>query len=157
MRSFLNLPKYEFSIKRNTDGKEIIYDPNRKRFVVLTKEEWVRQNFICYLIEEKKYPRQLICIEKTISVNKQVRRCDAVVYNKKGEPLVIMEFKAPQINISQEVFDQIAGYNYNLKVDYLIVSNGIRHFCCKIDYLNQKHKFRDEIPNYQDIIINDKF
>jgi len=142
----LNLPHYEFSVTQSPTLK--IFDFIRKKFVALTPEEWVRQNFLKYLVEEKNYPPSLIFLEQTLKVYKMQKRCDAVVYDKKGAPLMIIEFKAPEVAVNQKVFDQIARYNISLKVNYLIVSNGLKHFCCSIDAEAQSYSFLDGIPEY---------
>ncbi len=143
----LNLPTYSFNIKLIEQRKHI-FDFIRKKFVLLTPEEWVRQNFLRYLVDEKKYPASLIAVEKEFKLNKLSKRSDAVVYNKAGKPFLIIEFKAPEVKINQKVFDQIARYNMKFKVGYLIVSNGMEHYCCKIDYLNNSYVFLKEIPDY---------
>jgi hypothetical protein len=142
----LNLPHYEFSVTQSPPLK--IFDFIRKKFVALTPEEWVRQNFLKYLVEEKNYPPSLIFLEQTLKVFKMQKRCDAVVYDKKGAPLMIIEFKAPEVAVNQKVFDQIARYNISLKVNYLIVSNGLKHFCCSIDTEAKSYSFMDDIPEY---------
>lgn len=146
----LNLPTYSFNIK--SDGKrKLIFDKLRKRFVVLTPEEWVRQNFIFFLIEEKKYPATLISVELSINVHRLKRRCDIVVFNNSGVHVLIVECKAAKVKISQEVFDQIAAYNIKLKVKYLIVTNGIDFHCCRIDHENKSYTFLHDIPDYAEI------
>lgn len=142
----LNLPQYEFTIKQGTPAK--IFDFIRKRYVAFTPEEWVRQNFLKFLVTEKKYPQSLILIEQTLQVHQMKKRCDAVVYNNSGTPLMIIEFKKPDIPINQSVFDQIARYNIRLKVKYLMVSNGLQHFCSSIDFENNSYQFLDNIPEY---------
>jgi type I site-specific restriction-modification system R (restriction) subunit len=147
----LNLPEYSFRIK-NEDSKTFIFDSFRKKFVRLTPEEWVRQNFVQFLISEKKYSVSLIAIEAGVKVNKNPQRADLVVYNRLGIPLLVAEFKAPEVKISQQAFDQIVRYNMQLKVPYLIVSNGLQHFCCKIDYDNNSYVFLNEIPEFTVIV-----
>lgn len=142
----LNLPEYKFKIKTVND-KKYIFDLNRKKWVRLTPEEWVRQNFIQYLIHEKKYPAPLIKVEGEIVVNKMKRRGDIIVY-KNSRPFLIVECKAPEVEINQSVFEQIAQYNIPLKVIYLIVTNGIKHFCCKMNYFSNSYEFLNEIPDY---------
>lgn len=142
----LNLPPYSPKIKK-TD-KLYIWDQIRTKYVALTPEEWVRQHFINYLITEKQYPASLIANETQISLNKQRKRCDSVVYDNKLNPLVIVEYKSPDVKITQEVFDQIARYNIVLKVKYLIVSNGLEHYCCSIDYENLSFEYLPDIPLY---------
>lgn len=143
----LNLPSFDAKV-RKIDNKLSIFDSLRRKFVALTPEEWVRQHFVNFLITEKGYPQGLIANEIQINLNNQKKRCDSVIYNSTLKPLVIVEYKSPNVNITQEVFDQIARYNIVLKVDYLIVSNGINHYCCKIDYQNQTFQYLQEIPHY---------
>ncbi len=147
----LNLPTYSFNIKSG-DKIKFIFDNIRKKFVVLTPEEWVRQNFTRYLIEEKKYPPSLLSIEYSLKLNKLEKRGDLVIFNRSGKPIMIVEFKAPRIKITQSVFDQIARYNMVLKVNYLVVTNGISHYCCKIDLDEKKCVFLKDIPDYSSII-----
>lgn len=146
----LNLPVFEYKIRQH-EGKNQIFDPLRRKFVVLTPEEWVRQHFVNYLIVEKGFPAGRISNECNINLNGQKRRCDTVLYNEFLHPLVIVEYKAPEITISQAVFNQIAAYNMVLKVKYLIVSNGLKHYCCRMDYENQKVEYIDAIPDYKDL------
>jgi hypothetical protein len=146
----LNLPTYSFNIKLIEQRKHI-FDFIRKKFVILTPEEWVRQNFLKYLVEEKKYPASLIFVEKEFKLNNLSKRSDAVVYNKTGNPILIVECKATSVKIDQKVFDQIARYNMKLNVEYLIVTNGLEHYCCKIDYKNKKYLFLKEVPEYEHI------
>lgn len=143
----LNLPFYEFKISDETPAR--IYDAIRKKYVILTPEEWVRQNFMQFLLCKKKYPASLLLIEKTLSVHKMRKRCDAVVYNNLGNPLMILEFKKPDIPINQKVFDQIARYNIALRVKYLTVSNGLNHYCCSIDFEKNSYTFIEQIPEYE--------
>ncbi|MFZ4456818.1 MAG: type I restriction enzyme HsdR N-terminal domain-containing protein [Bacteroidales bacterium] len=147
----LNLPSKEFKIKES-DGKLAIFDDIRKKYVALTPEEWVRQNFIHYLISDKNYPKSLIANEISIKLNNTIKRCDSVIYDRLLNPLVIVEFKAPEVEITQAVFDQISRYNIVFKVPYLIVSNGLSHYCCQIDYNLNKSIFLSEIPDYKTII-----
>jgi len=116
--------------------------------VILTPEEWVRQNFLKYLVEEKKYPASLIAVEKEFKLNNLSKRSDAVIYNKQGNPYLIIECKAPEVKIDQKVFDQIARYNMVLNVELLVVTNGLQHFCCKLDAENDTYYFLKEIPDY---------
>jgi hypothetical protein len=144
----LNLPTYNFKIK-NSQNKTLIFDKLRKKYVVLTPEEWVRQHFIHFLIEEKKYPVTLIAIEKQLIINNLKKRTDILIFNRNGNPEIIIECKAPSIKISQNTFDQIARYNLKLKATFLIVTNGLSHFYCKMDFKNKTYLFLKEIPNYQ--------
>lgn len=143
----LNLPEYEFRIKTE-DSKSFIFDAVRKKSIVLTPEEWVRQNFIRYLINEKNYPESLMAVEKKILVNQKQRRFDLVVYSRSGTPLLVAEFKAPDVKISQETFDQVVRYNMALRVKRVVVSNGMQHFACEIDYENNHYRYLNEIPEY---------
>ena len=150
--SSLNLPSFNIRTKKQ-DGQTYIFDFIRKRFLRLTPEEWVRQHFTHFLIEHKNYPLALLANEVTIHLNGATRRCDSVLYNNKGgEPRIIIEYKAPYIPITQIVFQQIYAYNSVLHADYLIVSNGICHYCCHIDYATQKVKYLTDIPNYEDLL-----
>lgn len=142
----LNLPEFQPKIKK-TD-RLYIWDRLRRRYVALTPEEWVRQHFINYLIMEKSYPEALIANEIQINLNQQKKRCDSVVYNKELTPLVIVEYKSPDVKITQEVFNQIVNYNIVLKVQYLIVSNGMEHYCCRINYSDMTFEYLSEIPDY---------
>ncbi|WP_372947552.1 type I restriction enzyme HsdR N-terminal domain-containing protein [Mariniphaga sp.] len=143
----LNLPVYEFRIK--TEGtKKFIFDLVRRRFVLLTPEEWVRQHFMRYLIEEKKYPESLMAVEKQITLNGKLFRFDLLVYRRNGQPLLIAEFKAPGIKISQDTFDQVVRYNMSLKVERVVVSNGLQHFVCEVDYEQNSYKYLREVPEF---------
>ena len=144
----LNLPQYEIKISER-DGKRMIFDFLRRKYVALTPEEWVRQHFVHFLIEHKGYPKGLIGNEIELQIGAKRLRCDTILYNKMAQPQMIIEYKAPTIPIQQKVFQQISTYNLLLKVDYLIVSNGIQHYCCKMDYNNQKCLFLEDIPEYE--------
>jgi len=143
----LNLPKYSFRIK-NRENKLYIFDKIRKKDLLLTEEEWVRQNFVSYLHEDKKYPLSLIALEKQCKVNDLVKRTDILVFDKTGSPHIIVECKAPQIQISQDTFDQIARYNMKLNAAYLIVTNGLQHYFCQMDHKAMRYQFLKEIPDY---------
>jgi len=143
----LNLPKYKFKLSKKND-KIYIFDEIRKKKIFLTPEEWVRQHFIQYLIKEYDYPKSLIAVEKEIKVNNLKKRFDILVFNNKGEHELIVECKAPTIKISQNTFDQIARYNLELKAKFLIVTNGLDHFFCKMDFENKKYIFLEELPKY---------
>ncbi|WP_456376233.1 type I restriction enzyme HsdR N-terminal domain-containing protein [Lutibacter sp.] len=143
----LNLPTYTFKIKSN-ENKYSIFDIVRKKYVSLTPEEWVRQHIIHYLIKEKNYPISLIAVEKQLTINNLIKRTDILVFNTKGTPEIIVECKAPSIKITQHTFDQIARYNLKLNANYLIVSNGLEHFFCKMDFLKEEYVFLNSIPNY---------
>lgn len=147
----LNLPPFAINVKK-TDGKLSVFDPLRRKYIALTPEEWVRQHFVNYLVVEKGYPQALIANEIQINLNNLNRRCDSVVYDRSLQPLVIVEYKSPDVNITQEVFDQIARYNIVLRVRFLIVSNGLSHYCCKIDYEKQDYEYIPEIPDYKELV-----
>lgn len=151
----LNLPEYQFNIKKKRHDGLVILDTLRKRWVALTPEEWVRQNFVRYLIEDREFPAALMNNEISLTQNGIKRRCDTLVADRQGLPLVIVEYKAPTIEISQKTFDQIVRYNMVLRAQYLIVTNGMRHYCCKIDYKNNSYAFLQEIPPYNVLAIND--
>ena len=143
----LNLPKYTFRIK-NKENKLYIFDKIRKKDLVLTEEEWVRQNFVSYLHEDKKYPLSLIAVEKQCRVNDLIKRTDILVFDKTGSPHIIVECKAPQVQINQDTFDQIARYNMKLNATFLILTNGLQHYYCQMDHVAQRYTFLKEIPNY---------
>ena len=146
----LNLPTYEIKIAQQ-GNKQVIFDFLRRKYVALTPEEWVRQHFVHYLIEHKGYPAGLMGNEIELNVGEKHLRCDTVLYNKVALPQMIIEYKAPKIKLQQKTFDQISAYNLLLKVDYLIVSNGMQHICCRMDYENQKYCFLEDIPDYQNL------
>lgn len=143
----LNLPEYSFRTKTE-EGKTLIFDSVRKKFVVLTPEEWVRQNFIQYLIREKKYPESLMAVEKQIKVNGKQRRFDLLIYLRNGQPLLIAEFKAPGVKINQDAFDQVVRYNMALRVERVVVSNGLEHFACEINYPKNTYSYLHGVPEY---------
>lgn len=143
----LNLPVFDPKVTEK-EGRPVIFDPIRQKYVSLTPEEWVRQHFVNYLVTIKKYPKELLANEVLIKLNGTSKRCDTVAYNHFLAPLMIVEYKAAHIAITNTVFDQIVRYNMVLKVRYLTVSNGINHFCCRIDYEKQTYTFLKEIPDY---------
>ena len=147
----LNLPKYGIKIK-NDKGHQSIFDVLRRKYVALTPEEWVRQHFVHFLIEHKGYPKALMANEIQLAIGNKNLRCDSVLYDRTLRPRMIIEYKAPTVNITQKVFDQITIYNMLLHVDYLVVSNGIKHYCCRMDYANQKYLFLEDIPDYQNLL-----
>lgn len=147
----LNLPPFEKKI--TTEGNKCsIFDIIRRRYVALTPEEWVRQHFVHFLIEHKGYPLSLMGNEVSLDLNGMSRRCDTVVFDRSLNPRVIIEYKAPTVKVTQRVFDQICRYNIVLQVDYLIVSNGLDHYCCRVDYASQSYQFLPDIPTYSEII-----
>jgi len=141
----LNFPAYEFQLKKQTD-KVYIFDIIRKKFVVLTPEEWVRQHTLRYLIEEKKYPQNLIAVEKQLKINQTKRRFDIVVFNKNMQPEILVECKAPNIKITQITFDQANQYNWLLKAPYLFLTNGLKHYICQINFDENNYRFLPELP-----------
>ena len=146
----LNLPPYAYKLKQN-NGSVQIWDAVRRKYVALTPEEWVRQHFIAYLVGSKKYPLGRIGYEISLSLNGRSRRCDTLVYDAEGQPLVLIEYKAPHISVSQKVFEQAVRYNICFRVPYIMLSNGISHYCCHIDYDSRKYSFLTEIPLYNEL------
>jgi len=144
----LNFPSYSFRFK-NSENKVSIFDEIRKRFIILTPEEWVRQHVVRFLLEEKKYPKSLINVEKVLNVNGLRKRYDIVVFNSDGSILVLVECKAPEIKTSQATFDQISRYNMTLKAEYLMVTNGHNHYFCQMDFENEKYEFLAALPDYK--------
>ncbi len=147
----LNLPEYKFKTRINNTGKYEIFDVFRKKYIVLTPEEWVRQNFMQYLNEQKEYPKMLMSVEKGIKVNTLHKRFDAVIYNRMGKPIMLIEFKSPNVKLTQKVMEQISRYNLNLNVNYLIISNGLTHYCCHLDPKTKTFQFLNEIPMYNEL------
>ncbi len=146
----LNLPEYEMKISI-ANGRKTIYDPLRRRFVALTPEEYVRQHFVNYLTTKLHYPAALMANEVELSIGNKRMRCDSVLYDRELQPKMIVEYKAPTVRITQHVFDQISIYNLLMHVDYLVVSNGMEHFCCLMDYDNETYSFLDHIPEYPEL------
>ena len=143
----LNFPSYNFRIK-NSENNTHIFDVIRKKFVVLQPEEWVRQHCIQFLINEKNFPVSLINVEKVVEINGLNKRYDIIVFNSDGSIYLIIECKAPKVKISQSAFDQIARYNLALKASYLMLTNGLNHYFCKIDYNLGVYNFLKELPSY---------
>jgi len=146
----LNLPAYDFRY-RVEDDRRYVLDIFRKRYVLFTPEEEVRQRFARYLIKEKGYPASLILTEHTLKLNKMVRRCDILVHRPAGKPAVLVECKSPGVKISREAFDQAARYNMVFRVRYLMVTNGLKHYCCRVDFESGKITFLSDIPSYEEI------
>lgn len=143
----LNFPKYQFRFK-NSENKVSIFDRIRKKFILLTPEEWVRQHTVQYLIEEKKYPESLINVEKLIRYNDLNKRYDIIIFNPDGTIFLIVECKSAQIKITQDVFDQIARYNLVLDAEYLMITNGMEHYYCQMNFIDKQYTFLKNIPNY---------
>ncbi len=145
----LNFPAYSFRIK-NTKNKPSIFDDIRKKFIILTPEEWVRQHVLHYLLNELKYPRSLINVEKQLKLNDTFKRYDIVVFKPDGSLFLLVECKAPSVSITQSTFDQIARYNLSLQASYLMVTNGLHHYYCTLDYQNECYHFLRSLPSYRD-------
>ncbi len=136
---------------RNNNGRTEVFDPIRKKYVAFTPEEYVRQVLILYLMEEKGYPSGLLTVEAELSLNGMAKRTDVMVYDRNAQPLVIAECKAESVKLTQAVFDQLARYNLAFNVPYLIATNGIKHYCCKLDFANSGYSFLKEIPHYSEL------
>jgi Type I restriction enzyme R protein N terminus (HSDR_N) len=145
----LNFPSYNFRF-RDSENKKYIFDEIRKKFVVLTPEEWVRQHVVQFLVQEKKYPMSHINVEKLIKINTLNKRYDIVVFQLDGSIKLLIECKAPSVDISQTTFDQIAQYNLILSANYLMVTNGLKHYFCLINFQEQRYDFLRDLPNYFD-------
>ena len=146
----LNLPSFDIKVSGSKQHPQIL-DVLRRKFITLTPEEWVRQHFVHFLIEHKGYPASLLANEIQLKCGDKVLRADSVLYNRHLQPRMIMEYKAPTVEITQKVFEQIAAYNLLLHVDYLVVSNGLQHYCCRIDYDKRTYDFLQDIPTYESI------
>ncbi len=146
----LNLPSFEIRLG-GTREKPEIFDFLRRRFVKLTPEEWVRQHFVHWLVEQKGYPKGLLGNEIELQAGEKKVRCDSILYDNNARPQMIIEYKAPTVALSQKVFDQISTYNLLLHVDYLMVSNGMEHYCCRMNYEQKSYEFLREIPDYETI------
>jgi hypothetical protein len=144
----LNFPEYRFRFK-NSENKVSIFDRIRKKFIILTPEEWVRQHTLHYLIEEKKYPESLINVEKLIQFNGLNKRYDIIIFNPGGSIFLIVECKSAQVKIAQEVFDQIARYNLALDSEYLMITNGLDHYYCQMNYTDEQYTFLKDLPDYK--------
>lgn len=143
----LNFPAYTFRFK-NSENKVAVFDEIRKKFVVLTPEEWVRQHVVQFLITDKNYPKSYINVEKVLKINGITKRYDAVVFKPDGSIFLLIECKAPEVPISQNTFNQIARYNMTLKADYLMVTNGLNHYFCQMDFENEQYQFLRELPDF---------
>jgi hypothetical protein len=144
----LNLPPFPFKLSEQ-DGVLYVFDELRKKKLVLTPEEWVRQHFIQFLILQKKYPKSLFKLEGGLKLNRQQKRTDILIFDKEGKANILVECKATSVKIDQKVFDQAARYNMIHQVNYLLVTNGLEHFCCQMDYINQTYIFLAELPVYK--------
>lgn len=146
----LNLPTYNYKLKQE-NNKTYIFDFVRKKYLVLTPEEWVRQHFVQFLITEKKIPSSLIVLEKGLKLNEMQKRADVLIFDTNKTPLVLVECKAASVKITQETFNQIARYNMVFNVPYLIVTNGLSHYCCKIDVAKKSFSFLKDIPLFEEM------
>ncbi len=144
----LNFPAYQFRFK-SSENKVSIFDRIRKKFIILTPEEWVRQHTVHYLIEEKKYPESLINVEKLIKVNDLNKRYDIIIFNPDGSIYLIIECKSYSVKVTQDVFDQIARYNLALDSEYLMITNGMDHYYCQMSYSDKRYTFLKDIPDYK--------
>jgi len=147
----LNLPPFDIALRRDDAGVAEVYDPLRRKWVALTPEEWVRQHFVNFLVVGRGFPAELMANEIGLKLNRTSRRCDTVVFDRSLRPLVIVEYKAPSVPLTQKVFDQIARYNIVLNASFLIVSNGLRHYCCRFDREAGSYTFLRDIPQWNSI------
>ena len=146
----LNFPSYSFRLK-NSENKVSIFDDIRKKFVILTPEEWVRQHTVQYLLQEKKYPKSYLNVEKLIKINDVNKRYDVVVFQPNGAIFLLIECKAPEVSITQNTFDQIARYNLKLKAQYLMITNGLNHYFCQMDFEKEQYIFLKELPDFTNL------
>ncbi len=146
----LNLPTYQLKLKQEK-GKTYVFDLSRKKFIVLTPEEYVRQQFLQFLFHEKNYPKGLTATEASLRINKLKKRADIVLFDTNGKAKLIVECKAPEVKITQKTFDQIVRYNMEFKADYLIVTNGLSHYCAKISYADNSFVYLKDIPHFSDL------
>ena len=144
----LNFPSYSFRFK-NSENKVAIFDEIRKKFILLTPEEWVRQNTIQFILQEKKYLKSYLNVEKIIKINDLIKRYDIVVFQPNGKIFLLIECKAPEVSITQNTFDQIARYNLSLKAEYLMVTNGLNHYFCQMDFEKEEYVFLKELPEFR--------
>lgn len=141
----LNLPTYEYKLKK-TEDKIFIFDSSRKKYVVLTPEEWVRQHFINYLVTKLNYPKSLIKVESGLQFNKMRKRSDIVIYNQLGKPWMVVECKGPEHDVNRQTIQQVSVYNHTIKADYIGLTNGLNHFCCSVDHVKKTTTLLDQFP-----------
>lgn len=146
----LNLPPYQPKVKCNENNR-LIFDFIRKKYIVLTPEEWVRQHILHFLVHIKQYPISLIAVERQFTINGLSKRFDILIFNKMGKPTIVIECKAPNVKITQNSFDQTARYNLKLNANYIMITNGLQHYFCKIDDKNNQYIFLEDLPKYGDI------
>ena len=144
----LNFPTYNFRFK-NSENKVSIFDDIRKKFIILTPEEWVRQHTVQFLLQDRNYPKSYLNVEKLIKLNDTVKRYDIVVFKPNGDLFLLVECKAPEVKITQNTFDQIARYNLKLKAEYLMVTNGLNHYFCQMDFENEQYIFLEGLPDFK--------
>lgn len=147
----LNFPAYSFRFK-NSENKVAVFDEIRKKFVILTPEEWVRQHVVQFLLQHKNYPKSYINVEKSIKINGLTKRYDIVVFRPDGSLFLLIECKAPEVPISQNTFDQIARYNMVLESQYLMVTNGLNHYFCQMDFEKEHYQFLRELPDFTKVL-----
>jgi len=147
----LNLPEYDLKLKMES-GRKMVFDPFRSKYLVLTPEEEVRQLFARFLIEERDYPVSRMATEYSLRLNKMAKRCDILVFDRQVNPVVLVECKSPDVRIRQEVFDQVARYNVVFRVSYLLVTNGLKHYCARVDFESGRVEFLEDIPRYTEVI-----
>ena len=147
----MNLPPFEALIKEK-EGQSVIFDTIRRKYVALTPEEWVRQHFINFLIAYKGFPNGLMAVEQKVTINRMSQRVDIVAYNRKGKPILVVECKAPDVKLTQATIGQAARYNLQLQAGYLIITNGKKHFCCRINLQNSEYEVLQRIPDYQELV-----
>jgi hypothetical protein len=146
----LNFPHFEFKL-RSLNNRQEIFDPVRRKFVTLTPEEWVRQHLIAYLTNVKGYPAAIIGVEKQLLLNKMPKRFDLVVFKRNGSPLLLVECKAPGVEINEKAFDQAARYNMLLNAEYFLITNGLEHYPCRLDYINKQYIFIEDVPHFDEV------
>ncbi len=143
----LNLPAFDYKIKQ-IEGKPYIFDLLRRKYIRVTPEEWVRQHIVHLLISHYQYPKALIRTEGGLTLNQLQKRTDVLVFDREGKPYLLVECKAPSVPLTQAVFDQIARYNHVHQAPYLVISNGLTHYCCGIDHQTATVSFLDDFPAF---------
>jgi hypothetical protein len=144
----LNFPKYNFDIKRE-ENQLFVFDEIRKKWIVLTPEEWVRQHVIFYLVDQKKFPASLIAVEKAIKVNQRLKRFDLVCYDNQARPVILVECKAPEIKISVQTMAQALRYNSQIQAEYVVLTNGLDLVCAQIDHVKKEVNYLQDLPEYK--------
>ena len=145
----LNLPAFDHKIRKGDNARDEIWDGFRRKYVALTPEEWVRQHFLHFLVAERHFPAALMGVEVALKINHMPKRCDIVAYDRSGKPLMIVECKAPHVEITQDVFNQVALYNLSVIGPYVVVTNGFTHYACKINHAEKNWQFLPDIPDYK--------